>query len=114
VRIRHSPNSSRRIKEMPETFEEEIKKYATKFWKDLNHDELRPCYEENYAESEDVDLWVRVEDAVAVHRLHYKKLLDFVNKNRPRTRYGAGMEYFDIDEVEQFFEGLLKKGDKKK
>jgi len=52
------------------------------------------------------------DDAVAVYRLHCKKLLDFFNKNRPKFEKGMHCESWALNDVEKFFEeleGLLKK-----
>jgi len=91
---------------MSETFEEGIKKHSettltiscgfNKYPVNFHHDEE----------------WVKVEDAMALHRLHCKKLLDFINKNRPKFEKGMHCESWALNDVENFFEeleGLLKK-----
>lgn len=47
---------------MGSSLEKRLKQKAKKFWRDLNHDDLRACYEEDYAEPpEAIDLWIMVD-----------------------------------------------------
>jgi len=96
---------------MSETFEEELKKHA-KMGTEIEN-LLDTDLEEEWKEVAEIQ-WVRVEDAVAVHRLHLAELL----KNRPRAKrrhvpeMGYEWDFPEPEEYEHFLrelEGLLKK-----
>jgi len=76
--------------------------------------------QEAYAEARDTreelerSQWVRVEDALAVYRLHCKKLAELL-KNRPKPMPVDDSKQiweYDVDKTDEWFEeleGLLKK-----